>query len=110
MLSLKCDKVDPRRRPDYFHTFCGNSVNIDWWWAGDTALADAFGETFEQILDASVTGAEELKAHKGSVVQLMKYQHDMTLKMAGDNDLEEELSQRPKAARTYGRTNLKQYK
>ena len=29
--------------------FCGNSVNIDWWWAGDAALADGFGETFDKL-------------------------------------------------------------
>ena len=50
VLGVKCygSSVDSRAL-----TFCGNSVNIDWWWAGDVALADSFGETSDRFADYS---------------------------------------------------------
>jgi len=30
-------------------SFCANSVNVDWWWIGDAALADGFHETYDDF-------------------------------------------------------------
>ena len=29
--------------------WCAHSINVDWWWAGDAALADAFHDTFDRF-------------------------------------------------------------
>ena len=46
--------------------FCGNSVNIDWWWAGDTALADGFGDTFDNFARYSKLIRETLGFHNSA--------------------------------------------
>ena len=44
VLGVHCNARDQRSRD-----FCANSVNIDWWWVGDAALADGFGDTFDRF-------------------------------------------------------------
>ena len=46
--------------------FCGNSVNIDWWWAGDVALADGFGSTYDKFGDYSRLIKEYLSFHNSA--------------------------------------------
>ena len=46
--------------------FCGNSVNIDWWWAGDAALADGFSETYDQFGHYSKLIKEHLNFHNSA--------------------------------------------
>ena len=47
-------------------TFCMNSVNIDWWWAGDVALADGFAETFDRFEHYSRLIRELLSFHNSA--------------------------------------------
>ena len=47
VLGVRCNpSADASSRPALF---CANSVNIDWWWAGDSSLADGFQATFDQF-------------------------------------------------------------
>lgn len=46
VLGVKCYAGDEDSRA---YTFCDSSVNIDWWWAGDVALADGFSQTFDNF-------------------------------------------------------------
>ena len=46
--------------------FCSNSVNIDWWWAGDASLADGFGQTFDSFAHYSTLIREALGFHNSA--------------------------------------------
>ena len=61
VLGVHCDRVAGRAS-----TFCGNSVNVDWWWAGDTALANSFGETFDSFGAYSKLIREKLQFHNSA--------------------------------------------
>lgn len=60
VLSLKCYKSD------FHRLFCGNSVNIDWWWAGDVALADSFHQTFDKFTEYSQLIRGMLRFHNSA--------------------------------------------
>ena len=61
VLGVNCDRPPPAKTH-----FCGNSVNIDWWWAGDTALADGFGSTFDNFGEFSRLVKEHLNFHNSA--------------------------------------------
>ncbi|KAL1524767.1 hypothetical protein AB1Y20_019650 [Prymnesium parvum] len=60
VLSLRCDKSD------FHRDFCGHSVNVDWWWAGDEALADDFHQTFDQFAEYSRLIKGRLRFHNSA--------------------------------------------
>ena len=53
-------------RKETQRNFCSNSVNIDWWWAGDAALADNFGQTFDSFAHYSTLIREALGFHNSA--------------------------------------------
>ena len=61
VLGVNCDRPPPSKQH-----FCGNSVNIDWWWAGDAKLADGFGQTFDSFGEYSRLVKEHLYFHNSA--------------------------------------------
>jgi hypothetical protein len=64
VLGVNCQHSGAREDRD--KAFCSNTVNIDWWWAGDTALADTFGSTFDSFGDYSRKVKELLQFHNAA--------------------------------------------